>query len=472
VVDRAELERLLLGLFDAEGLRRHLALGPEGETIAAELPTSGSLRELVHAAVGVLLRRKLIDVAFFDRLRGEFPRRAAEVRSACAWWIGARPAGDPCPPPATSDSTAAALADRLEQAYRRREEAIVAGADSAQIDAEIREIRRDLRRGPQLRAGETLLAGRYRLVDQLGRGGFATVWKAYDRETRGVVAIKVLHGQWVEDRSRRERFTRGARGMMRLHHPAIVRVLREPAEDEDFWFYVMEWIDGPTLHRAILDGMLSWRGALLGVIRVCEALDHAHAHGIVHRDVKPANILIDRAGRSYLSDFDLLLAEDSTGGTGTGAGLGTLFYAASEALADASRVDARADVYSVGCTLLFCWLGRDLRRHEVIGSQPDHASIPQALRKVLVRATAEDVDARFSSIDALRASLRELVPDSEEDASRRGALVFACSPGGSIATRRRSRAGARSRTCTPPRSRTVRSSCAPRRCGISSAGCW
>jgi tRNA A-37 threonylcarbamoyl transferase component Bud32 len=417
---RSSLEQLLLSLFDADGLRHYLALGPEGEAVAADLPAGRSPRDSVHLAVDVLVRRGLVDVAFFDRLRGEFPARGPDVRAACARWIDSRPVGVPCPAIVGPDSGFAALGERLEDAFRRREDVIVGGGDSAQIDAEIRELRRELRRGAQLRPGESLLAGRYRLVEVLGRGGFATVWKAYDRETRELVAVKVLHGQWTDDRSRRERFLRGARGMMRLHHPAIVRVLREPVEDEGFWFYVMQRIDGPSLHQAVLAHGMKWSAALAVVLTVCDALVHAHAHKLVHRDVKPGNILLDPAGAGYLTDFDLLMADHTTGGTETGAGLGTLFYAAQEALSDASRVDARADVYSVGKTLMFCWLGRDLRASEVVGSQPDHESMPAGVRAVLARATDDELPRRYPTITALRDALLGLARTAEADAALQG----------------------------------------------------
>jgi hypothetical protein len=105
-----------------------------------------------------------------------------------------------------------------------QEDLTIAGADTRAVEQKILELRREMREGDRLQAGD-ILAGRFRLVEQLGRGGFATVWKAYDRTARAEVAVKVLHGQFGEDRTRLERFFRGARKMAELQHEGIVRVL-------------------------------------------------------------------------------------------------------------------------------------------------------------------------------------------------------------------------------------------------------
>ncbi len=410
----ASLEQLLCSLFDAEGLRRHLKLGPEGPAIAEQLPERASLAQLVHASVEILIRRGLVDVAFFDRLRAEFPARAEDIRATCGLWISARPQGDACPPIPGSDSSTDLLGEQLELAYRRREERIVLGADSGDVDHEILELRRTLRRGPQLRPGESLLAGRYRLISALGSGGFATVWKAYDRETRTLVALKVLHGQWSADRSYRERFARGARTMLLLRHPNIVRVLREPCDDDGFYFYVMELIDGTCMHRAVRERQLPISDAARVILTLCDALAFAHERGYIHRDIKPANILLDRDGGVFLSDFDLIRGDDTTGGTRTGAGLGTLLYAAPEALSDAGRVDARADVYSTGMTLLFAALGRELRIDDLYDTQMNALATPPAITPVIYRATARHLDRRYPSILEFKAALQAVLPRLSE----------------------------------------------------------
>ncbi len=223
--------------------------------------------------------------------------------------------------PAVVDRPAAApqrsLAEALEAAYFRKEELMVAGADTQVVEQEILELRRQLREGGRLQAGD-ILAGRFRLVEHLGRGGFATVWKAYDRKVRGEVAVKVLHGQFGEDRTRLERFFRGARKMSELNHEGIVRVLEERLDDGGYHFFAMEYVPGGDLRQAVLEKRLAPERVVPLLCEVAAALGFAHQRGIVHRDVKPANILLDAEGRPKLTDFDLVRAFDTTGGPGAG----------------------------------------------------------------------------------------------------------------------------------------------------------
>ncbi|WAS98048.1 serine/threonine protein kinase [Nannocystis punicea] len=412
---RAALEQLLRSLFDTKTLRHYLHLGPDGDSLVESLPESCSLSELVHVAVDLLLKRGLVEAALFDRLCHEFPQRAKDIRTVQAASIDARPLGREVPlVPLRSGPTL----DQLEQAYLRREECIVRGEDTGALDREILELRRIEYRGPQLRAGQSLLAGRYRLLDTLGSGGFATVWRAHDRETRQVVALKVLHGQWAADRSYCDRFTRGARVMIRLNHPNIVRVFREPCEDEGHRFYAMELIDGTCLHRAVLTEKLALDAGIRALLEICDALSFAHERGYVHRDVKPTNILLHRNGRAYLSDFDLIRGPDTTGGTRTGAGLGSMLYAAPESLYGASRVDARADVYSVGMTLLFLALGRELNLEDFLAAQNEHLTIPPAIAPVIYKATTRRLERRYSSIAELKAALQTALAAWPWDPSR------------------------------------------------------
>ncbi len=175
----------------------------------------------------------------------------------------------------------------------------------------------------------------------MGRGGFSNVFKAYDRKSRQLVAIKVLHGQYTEDRSRRERFFRGARKMSELQHEGVVRVIEPRIKDEGYYYFVMEFVEGGDLQHAVLEGRIKDLGVLQQVAR---SLDFAHQEGIVHRDVKPANILLTDQGEAKLSDFDLVRAFDTTGGTRTGSMLGTFLYMAPEAMHEAKDVGAEADI--------------------------------------------------------------------------------------------------------------------------------
>ncbi len=294
------------------------------------------------------------DTAWLDVARGL--RRAIGV-------LREEPAED-VPPrqPRYADEESRKLSRRLKGLFRRRKELTITGDDTRVVESEILDVRRMLRKGPQLHPGEFLGDGRYEIVEPIGAGGFATVWKAWDAEAEGLVALKVLHGHHGADRSRRERFFRGARKMAELHHPHIVRVLESRLEDDGWHFFVMEYVAGGNFEQAVLGGSLSVGRRLAVLLQVGEALELAHRRRAVHRDVKPSNILLDVDGSAKLTDFDLVRAEDTTGLTATRAMMGTVQFAAPEALESAKEVGPAADIYSLGATAVFAFLGGDCRR--------------------------------------------------------------------------------------------------------------
>lgn len=295
------------------------------------------------------------------------------------------------------------VAARLEAAYQRREQLVIDGKDTGAIDAEILELRRRKRHGPTLHPDEHLGQGRFRLLEVIGQGGFAVVWKAYDNKERRLVAVKVLHGELARVESRRERLFRGARRMAELQHPNVVRVLVPEGEELGFYYYVMELATGGDLHRAVVDGAIDPDQGLAVIESIADALAAAHEKGLVHRDVKPENILLRGDGVPVLSDFDLVQARDTTGGTRTTA-MGSVIYAAPEQSEDASRVDHRADIYSLGMTAVFCIYGKRLpmtalRNHDAF---LDGLVCTPELREVLQRAVAIDREQRFESITGFR----------------------------------------------------------------------
>lgn len=301
----------------------------------------------------------------------------------------------------------AVLRGELEKLYQERAELLKNQQSTGAINDAIRVLRRSLRDGPQLRVGDTLSEGRYRLLRRLGHGGFATVFEAYDQTQLGVVAIKILHGQFARDGTHIERFYRGARFMETLHHPYVCEILEGPQEDDGFHFFVMQCLSGGDLEHAVLEGRLSREAAVEVVLQAGDALELAHKKGLVHRDFKPSNILLDENRQAYLTDFDLVWAEDTTGGTRTG-GIGTFIYAAPEATADAKRIDKRADVYSLGMTLAFVLCGRRLS-HEAIRQTDafiERLDCPRSLRKVLKRSLAVDAKNRYGSVAALCNAVR------------------------------------------------------------------
>jgi len=309
----------------------------------------------------------------------------------------------------SADAEIARLSAELEALFDDRERVTIAGGDTSNLDGRIRDIGWKLRKGPRLRAGDFLAAGRFKLVELLGQGGFATVWKAYDRQLRELVAIKVLHGQHSDDRSRRERFFRGARKMAELRHAHVVGVIERQLEDEGWSFFVMEYVDGSDFQTAVLGGGLSTEQKLRVVLEVGEALAFAHRRGLVHRDVKPSNILLDAEKRAKLADFDLVRAEDSIGLTATQAMMGTLHFAAPEALETARDVGPAADVYSLASTAVFALRGQPLPPDYY--RDPGRAVMALAasvkLRNVLARATSLEARERYTSVREFCVSLQE-----------------------------------------------------------------
>src|SRR4051812_4718484 len=199
---------------------------------------------------------------------------------------------------------------------------------------------------------------RYRIERTLGRGGMATVYLARDRELDRRVAVKVLAGNLADDESYRARFLREARLAARLAHPNVVRVFDAGADGQGGLQIVREYVDGATLA-----GELRRRGPLppaevaeLGV-QLCGALEAAHEAGLVHRDVKPQNILVARDGTAKLSDFGIARSHDSTILTEHGSVLGTAAYLAPEQ-ARGEPVGAPADLYSLGVVLYEALTGR------------------------------------------------------------------------------------------------------------------
>jgi len=258
--------------------------------------------------------------------------------------------------------------------------------------------------------------GGFLLLAAIGHGGCANVWRAYDNRQRGVMAVKVLHGQYAQDASRRERFFRGARHMARLRHPGIVRVVEEACEDGGYYFFVMEYVGGGDLRQAVKAGRLSLQERLRVIAEVGEALGFAHEHGVIHRDVKPGNVLLGVDGRPKLTDFDLVRAADTTGGTRT-TGLGTFLYAAPEAMVDAKGAAEPADVYGLGMTAIFALHGDDLPS-DVLWELPEFVAaleVDERRREALRRAVARKVGDRWATVAEFCQALRDAVIQQWKD---------------------------------------------------------
>jgi serine/threonine protein kinase len=200
------------------------------------------------------------------------------------------------------------------------------------------------------------------IVELIGHGGMGAVYKARQKSLGRFVALKILNPQRAADRSFAERFSREAQALAELNHPNIVTV-HDFGQAGGFWFLLMEHVDGVNLRQAMKGGHIAPEQALAIVPSICEALQFAHDHRIVHRDIKPENLLLDKTGRVKIADFGIArmmgVGLDSAPGTtapnATGLTqenvLGTPQYMAPEQSSDPTRVDHRADIYSLGVVL-------------------------------------------------------------------------------------------------------------------------
>jgi predicted Ser/Thr protein kinase len=246
---------------------------------------------------------------------------------------------------------------------------------------------------PDLSAGAEF-AG-YRIEAIVGRGGMGVVYRAWDAALDRRVAIKLISAENAEEPGFRERFKRESRLAASIRHPNVITVFRAGEENSQL-FIAMDYIEGTDLKELIRSrGRLDPELAARVVFQVAAALDAAHAKGLVHRDVKPANVLIEGAERAYLTDFGLTREVSSESGvTGTGVVLGTIDYMAPEQVAGA-KLDARADIYSLGCVLWEALTGQvPFPRDSAVAKMFAHASEPPPA----LTATAPDVPAQLEAV--------------------------------------------------------------------------
>ncbi len=316
--------------------------------------------------------------------------------------------------PNRADADRLRLLAKLEDARVRKRRLDAAGVPTREVDDEILALKRGLREGGQLRQGD-ILGGRYSLLRRLGRGGFATVWEAEDREQHTRVAVKILHAELAGDVTRRERFFRGARIMSELGHPAIVRILATEQQDGGYHYFVMELLAGGDLHAAVLKGEVPAARVVPLILRVGAALSAAHEHPqrFIHRDVKPANVLLDEDGNPKLSDFDLVGGKETTGGTRTGA-MGSFVYAAPEMMSRPQEADARADVFGLGMTALFCLHGKALTEDAFYEPKSLLAETGRpAVSEVIAKAIERKADRRFADVRSFCEALAAAAEESE-----------------------------------------------------------
>ncbi len=286
---------------------------------------------------------------------------------------------------------------------------------------------------------DTLFDGRYRIQRKLGAGGMADVYLAEDQELGRRVAIKILNGRHANDAQFIERFRREAKNAAALNHPNIVSIY-DRGNAEDTYYIAMEFLDGRTLKELIVSrGAAPINVAIEYARQILSALRFAHRHGIVHRDIKPHNVLVDAEGRVKVTDFGIARAGTSQM-TETGSIVGTAQYLSPEQ-ARGGEVDPRSDLYSLGVVLYELLTGKTpfdgetpveiAMKHLSTAPKPPsklRPEIPPELDKVVLRALAKNPDERYQSADEMEADLERVARGAPVSAATAATQILPAAP--------------------------------------------
>src|SRR5712671_2771095 len=276
------------------------------------------------------------------------------------------------------------------------------------------------------RGRESLQLGRYRLEEQVGQGGMAVVWRGWDTQLRRTVAVKVLHAHLHSREDIRRRFDREAHAVARLHHPYILDVYDFSGPQAQPSYLVTEFIRGHTLRVFAEDHPFDPPElAAACLLPIAEALQHAHAAGVVHRDLKPENIMVRDDGVVKLTDFGIAaLLDPDEKFTVTGSILGSPAHLAPETI-EGKPVDPRADLFSFGTILYWLSCGKlpyqapspaALLRKILDGNLKDprsvRSSVSDAQAKIIARCLERDPARRYQTATELRGDLDSLLVQS------------------------------------------------------------
>ncbi len=288
--------------------------------------------------------------------------------------------------------------------------------------------------------GEGLVYGDYVILDRIGAGGMGQVFKARHRRMKRVVALKILPPETVASPNAVERFEREVEAAARLIHPNIVTAY-DAREDNGVHYLVMECVDGSDLSSIVkTNGPLSVAKSVDYIRQAATGLAFAHSKGVVHRDIKPANLLVDGEGVVKILDMGLARVEQSTNGNGhavtqaeitqDGSVFGTVDYMAPEQALDTKTADARADIYSLGCTLHYLLTGQPVYRGTSLMAKmmahkeadipvldEQREGVPAELSAVFEKMLAKEPDDRYQTAAALLADLEDVADGSEDEES-------------------------------------------------------
>lgn len=273
--------------------------------------------------------------------------------------------------------------------------------------------------------------GRYHILEQLGEGGMAVVYKAYDTKLERNVALKVIRTELKDREKFLKRFRREAKALTKLTHPNIVGLIDFDVDEDNNPYIVMEYIPGGNL-KSWMNGPIHWQTAVEMLVPIADALGFAHQQGILHRDVKPGNILMTEGGQLMLSDFGVakvLANEETTDLTTTGMGVGTPEYMAPEQFVS-QDIDQRADIYALGVVLYEMVAGRkpfiaDTPYAVAIKQSQDPLppprnfvkDIPETIERVFYKALAKKPDDRYADMKAFISAMKRL--DTKEQTKRK-----------------------------------------------------
>jgi serine/threonine-protein kinase len=284
--------------------------------------------------------------------------------------------------------------------------------------------------------------GRYNIQSQLGRGGMSSVYLGEDPVMDRFVAVKVLPPEFLHHPSFRERFDREAKTIATLEHPAIVPIY-DYGEDNGLPYFVMRQMPGGSLADRLATGPLSMEETTTLVERIGPALDYAHSQGVIHRDIKPGNILFDQWGTAYLGDFGIAHLEEA-GATLTGSlRIGTPAYMSPEQVEGTSEIDGRSDIYALGIIVYEALSGSrpyeadtaaSLALKHILEPVPrildSNAALPPQTDNIIAKAMAKQRDDRYATGEELAADLRRLAAGQPVVALAR----LQPSPGGAATT--------------------------------------